>query len=169
MGSLQMAFPHPVDADVEQGLLEILKREVASAVSMYVDTVRAFQEAYGPQALEILWVRRLQAAIDAAARQGAAASDRGLRGYCRALEEGCRGSQEWEKLEDSESRQAYRFTRCLWAEVFVPLGAADIGLWICEADGPAAAAFDPRIRFTRTQTLMQGHEYCDHVYYIEQA
>jgi hypothetical protein len=158
-----------VDADVEQGLLEILKRKVASSLSMYVDTVRAFQQAYGPQALEILRARRLQAAIDAAARGGAAAGDRGLGSYCRALEQGCRGSHEWEKLEDSESWQAYRFTRCLWAEVFVSLGAADIGYWICEADGPAAAAFDPRIRFTRTQTLMQGHECCDHVYHIEQA
>jgi hypothetical protein len=91
MGSLQMAFPHPVDADVEQGLLEILKRKVASSLSMYVDTVRAFQQAYGPQALDILRARRLQ------------------------------------------------------------------------------AAFGPRIRFTRTQTLMQGHEYCNHVYNIEQA
>jgi len=169
MGSLQMAFPHPVDAEIEQIVLEILHRKAVGALSMYVDAVRAFQQAYGPKALEIMRARRLQSSIDAAARAGATAADRSLRGYCTALEQGCRGSQEWEKLEDTETRQAYRFTRCLWADVFVPLGAADIGFWICEADGPAAAAFNPRIRFRRTQTLMEGHPYCDHVYYTEEA
>jgi len=169
MGSLQMAFPHPVDAEIEQIVLGILNKKVASALSMYVDTIRAIQQAYGQQAVDALRARHLQGAIDWGMRAGATAGDRSLRGYCRALEQGCRGSQEWEKLEDTESRQAYRFTHCLWADVFVPLGAADIGFWICEADGPAAAAFNPRIRFRRTQTLMQGHPYCDHVYYTEGA
>ena len=47
------------------------------------------------------------------------------------------------------------------------LGAEDIGVWICAADGPIAAAFNPRIRFQRTQTLMEGNDCCDHVYYID--
>jgi len=47
------------------------------------------------------------------------------------------------------------------------LGAEDIGVWICEADGPIAAAFNPRIRFQRTKTLMEGNDCCDHVYYID--
>ena len=169
MGSLQMALPHPIDPELEQVLWDIQKRKVASAVYMFVDAVRAAQQVYGPQALEVMWAHRLQGAIDGAAREGGKARERSLRGYCRALEEGCRGSQEWEKLEDSDTRQAYRFTRCLWAEVFASLDAADIGFWICAADGPAAAAFDPRIRFQRTQTLMQGHAYCDHVYYTDEA
>jgi HPt (histidine-containing phosphotransfer) domain-containing protein len=169
MGSLQLAFPQRVDAEIEQIMLEILSRKAAGTPSMYVDAVRAFQQVCGPEALEIMRARRLQSSIDAAAKAGAMASDRSLRSYCRALEQGCRGSQEWEKLEDTESRQAYRFTHCLWADVLISMGAADIGLWICEADGPAAAAFNPRIRFRRTQTLMQGHPYCDHVYYTEQA
>ena len=99
--------------------------------------------------------------------QPTTSGDNSLRAYCQALEAGCRSSHEWEK-EDTETRQAYRFTRCLWAEVYRELDAADIGFWICEGDGPAAAAFNPAIRLSRTKTLMEGDDCCDHVYYVEE-
>ena len=51
----------------------------------------------------------------------------------------------------------------MWADIFRSLGAEDIGLWICEGDGPAAAAFNPAIRLKRTKTLMEGDDCCDHV------
>lgn len=161
MGSLQGALPEPVSAEVEEKLLEILKRKMKGAVSLQVQAVRAVEREYGPEGREAL--RRDMARRASSPRDTGA--DNSLRAFCTALEEGCRGSHEWEKLADSDTCQAYRFTRCMWAEIYRELGAADIGFWICEGDGPAAAAFNPEIRFRRTKTLMEGDDCCDHVYY----
>jgi len=153
---------------VDQEFAEVLRRKVAGAVALYVDAVRAAEEKYGVEAREAILQYHLSRSVAANRRRGQEAEDNSLRAFCRALEEGCRGSHEWEKLEDTDTRQAYRFTRCLWAEVFRSLDAADIGLAICEGDGPAAAAFNPEIRFHRTKTLMEGDDCCDHVYYTEE-
>ena len=168
MGTLQQALPHPVDAETEQRVLEILKRKMTGAVSKYVDTIRAIQETYGPEAVEIVREHQNRATIAKPSERGTQAADNSLGAFCTALEHGCRGSHEWEKIKDSESRQAYRFTRCMMADIYRSLGAEDIGIWICEGDGPAAAAFNPRIRFQRTKTLMEGDDCCDHVFFVEE-
>jgi hypothetical protein len=165
MGSLQLGLPHPVDAETEEQFLKILKRKMTGAVSTLVDAVRAIEERYGPSAVEAIREQRLRVRVERAAQGGAEAADNSLRAFCAALEEGCRGSHEWQKIEDTDDRQAYRFTRCMWAEIFCSLDAEEIGFWLCEADGPVAAAFNPRIRFRRTRTLMEGDDYCDHVFY----
>lgn len=168
MGSLQDALPCRVDEEVEARFLEILRRKMAGAVSLHVATVRAVEESHGPEAVEALRRSQLRRAVERAGESGRA-SPTDLRGFCRALEEGCRGSHEWVKLEDGERRQAYRFTRCMWADIYRSLDAADIGFWICEGDGPVAAAINPSIHFERTKTLMQGDDCCDHVYYVDEG
>lgn len=165
MGTVQDLLPQPVDQATERAIDELLRRKVTEAVSLFVLAVRAAQAVYGPEAAERMRAQMLQTRIAAAAERGAAAEDRSLRGYCQAMDRGCLGSHEWQKVEDSDSRQEYRYTRCLWAEAYRALGAADLGLWICESDGPVVSAFNPRIRFQRTRTLMAGDECCDHVYY----
>lgn len=167
MGSLQEALPRPVDADVEREFLAILRRKLAGAVGLYVNAIRAFQQAYGPDAREAIREYQRQKPVDGSAGRGSLAADNSLVAFCRALERACRGSHEWEKLEDTPARQAYRFTSCMWADIFRSLGAEDIGFWICEGDGPAAAAFNPAIRFKRTKTLMEGDDCCDHLYHVE--
>jgi hypothetical protein len=136
---------------------------------MYVDAVRALEEACGEAAVEALRQERLEKAVRAAAERGRQAPDTSLRAYCAELERGCRGSHRWEKVEDNETRQGYLFERCLWAEVFRSLDASDIGYWICQGDGPVATAFNPQIHFQRTKTLMEGHDCCDHVYFVRES
>jgi len=155
------------DGDAERACQEILGRKMTSAVSMYVEALRAIEQLYGLAAVGAVQEHQMRKWVAAAAERRELAEETSLRAYCGSLEEGCRGSHLWEKLEESETRQAYRFTRCLWAELFRSLNAEDIGVWICEADGPVAAAFNPGIRFQRTKTLMEGDDCCDHIYYVE--
>jgi hypothetical protein len=159
-------FPR-ISSTTEQRVLEIIRAKAAGGVGMFVSAVRVAEQSYGQEAREMIRVRQTEEAVRRAAALGAATSDSSLRAYCRALEQACCGTHEWEKLEDSETRQAYRFGRCAWAEIFRSLAAEDIGIWICECDGPAAAAFNPAVRFRRTKTLMAGDDCCDHVYYTE--
>ena len=61
-----------------------------------------------------------------------------------------------------------KITECLWAKTFRDAGAADIGYaCCCQPDQAAALAFNPKMKFTRTQTLMQGAPFCNHRYELE--
>ena len=88
-GSLQRALPHPLphhmDAETEQRFLEILERKITSAVSMYVEAVRAIQEVCGSEAWETLRGQQKRTRIRMAAERGAQ--------LCRGAEvQGCRGA-----------------------------------------------------------------------------
>lgn len=165
MSTLQELVEQSLEPETEEAVQELLRRKVAGAVSMYIETVRAVEQRWGPEAKEALRRRLEERTVRANRARGRADSDNSLRAFCTALEAGCRGSHEWEKVADDDTRQAYRFTRCLWAEVFRELDAADIGVWICRNDGPTAAAYNPAIRFERTKTLMEGDDCCDHIYF----
>ena len=164
MGSLQGLLPEPVPADVEERFQEVLQRKMSMAVQLYVEAVRTLEAEAGPAAVEALRERQRQRSVRDAAERGRQ-GDNSLRAYCHSLEEGCRGSHEWLSTEDTETRQGYRFSRCMWADVFRALGAADIGAWICESDGPAAAAFNPEIRLHVSKTLMAGDDCCEALFY----
>ena len=61
-----------------------------------------------------------------------------------------------------------RVTRCLWAQTFREAGAADIGYaMVCHPDFLAGPAFNPKIRMTRTKTLMLGDDLCNHRWVVE--
>ena len=61
-----------------------------------------------------------------------------------------------------------RVTRCLFADEMRKLDAADIGFaFYCAYDDGFCQGFNPEIRFTRTKTLMQGDDCCDHTYRLE--
>jgi hypothetical protein len=69
-------------------------------------------------------------------------------------------------VKDTESELGLHITECLYAEVFKELEAEDIGyLVVCNPDHAYASACNPCVKLRRSKTLMQGDEYCDHVWY----
>lgn len=58
--------------------------------------------------------------------------------------------------------------RCRYAEMYREMGLGDIGhLLSCNRDGAFCQGYDPAIKLTRTQTLMQGASHCDFRYRYE--
>lgn len=58
--------------------------------------------------------------------------------------------------------------RCRYAEMYRDMGLGDIGhLLSCNRDGAFCEGYDPAIKFSRTQTLMQGATHCDFRYRYE--
>ena len=58
--------------------------------------------------------------------------------------------------------------RCRYSEMYREMGLGDIGhLLSCNRDGAFCEGYDPAIKFTRTQTLMQGASHCDFRYRYE--
>lgn len=168
MGSLNKILPKALDKETEDIALDKIKSEMTSAISLYINAIRAIEEEYSKEAVEKIHQNQMRRTVELGKELRSSVKDNRLKAFCYRMEQSCAGTHEWEKLEDTETRQAYRFTRCMWAEIYRSLDAEDIGFWICEGDGPAAAAFNPEIKFKRTKTLMDGDEYCDHVFYIEE-
>ncbi len=71
-------------------------------------------------------------------------------------------------VEETDKAAEARITECLWAKTFREMDAADIGYAaICYPDFAAAPAFNPKMKLTRTKTLMQGHDCCNHRWVME--
>ncbi len=68
-----------------------------------------------------------------------------------------------EIVEDTPHAFELKVTECLWAKTFREIGAGDIGyLLLCHTDYADCQGFNPRITLTRSKTLMQGDDCCDH-------
>jgi hypothetical protein len=55
----------------------------------------------------------------------------------------------------------------MWAEIFHELGEPELGLILCASDEPAVKSYNPELAFTRTKTLMDSDELCDHIFYTK--
>jgi hypothetical protein len=74
----------------------------------------------------------------------------------------------WQMVEETERAVEIKVTECLWAKTFRHAGAGDIGYAaICYSDFASAPAFNPKMKMTRTKTLMQGHDCCNHRWTLE--
>ncbi len=71
----------------------------------------------------------------------------------------------YEIVEDSDEKLEFKITECLWAKILNDLNEAEQGYRIyCKPDFMMARTFHPKVKLTRTKTLMQGKEYCNHTY-----
>jgi hypothetical protein len=71
-----------------------------------------------------------------------------------------------QSIEDTPRSYEMKVTECLWAQTFREANAGDIGFAsICYGDEAMAAAFDQRLKFIRTKTLMKGDDCC-HFRYV---
>jgi len=73
-------------------------------------------------------------------------------------------------LEDHPTRLAYKVTRCFLAEEVAKFGQSRLGFaFYCAWDVGFCQGLNPRITFTRTQTLMAGDPCCNHAYQLPAA
>jgi hypothetical protein len=72
------------------------------------------------------------------------------------------GALEIELIEASAERLDFNVVRCRYAEMYRALGLADLGASLsCQRDFSLVQGFNPEIRLTRTQTIMEGAPFCD--------
>jgi hypothetical protein len=67
----------------------------------------------------------------------------------------------------AQSQDTYEIdvTGCRYAQFYKELGEPELGfLLVCSLDFPFAEGFDPDIKLTRTQTIMQGATHCNFRY-----
>lgn len=155
-----------VKMDKSEDIKKIQEQADSHARSL-VAIVRAVERKYGEEgknAVKEAWLEEVY--YRPWKKIGESVKKNDVQTLAKLIEEGCFGTHEWERVVDEPNRVAYKFTKCRWAEIFKELGATDIGKWFCDSDPVYVKAFNPNIKFKRTKTLMDGCEYCDHVFYI---
>lgn len=77
------------------------------------------------------------------------------------------GALETEVVEQTETTYAYKVNRCRYAEMYRDMGMAEIGFLLsCNRDGTFCEGYDPSLKLSRKQTLMQGASHCDFHYQV---
>jgi hypothetical protein len=111
--------------------------------------------------------------VEIARRQGAelaqAMGGDSLSKFRESLVHWTRGKAlEVEVVEEGENALAFNVTRCRYAEMYRDMGIPRLGPALsCSRDFALIEGFNPRIRLTRTQTLMEGAPFCDFRYRLE--
>ena len=77
-------------------------------------------------------------------------------------------AMQMEVLEQDEWRFSFNVTRCRYAEMYRALGIPELGAILsCNRDQALIEWFNPQIKLTRTQTIMEGAAFCDFRYVWE--
>lgn len=77
---------------------------------------------------------------------------------------------EIETLHAGPDRLDFNVTRCRYAEMYREMGLGRIGhLLSCNRDGDFCIGYNPAMRLTRTQTIMQGADHCDFRYALTEG
>jgi GTP cyclohydrolase II len=71
-------------------------------------------------------------------------------------------SIQTELLKLTRKKYAYNVFRCRYAEMYYHLGIPELGRMLsCDRDFALIEGFNPHIKLTRTQTIMEGADICD--------
>ncbi|MFC1563988.1 L-2-amino-thiazoline-4-carboxylic acid hydrolase [candidate division KSB1 bacterium] len=89
------------------------------------------------------------------------------------IEHYLKGMELWSKddayesqiLEHTETKLSINITRCRYVEMYEEKGLKDLGFTLsCGRDFALMEGFNPEVKMTRTQTIMQGADHCDFRY-----
>lgn len=145
----------------------LLRREIEARI--VGPLVQAFIKEFGEEkALAIV-----RETIETLARKSG--KDLSARIGGNGLEEFEKGLELWtrdnaleiEVLERSDTRFSFNVTRCRYAEMYEEIGIPQLGKVLsCARDFAMIEGFNSGIQLTRTQTIMEGADYCDFRYQI---
>jgi hypothetical protein len=78
------------------------------------------------------------------------------------------GALEVEPIEQTDEIFSFNVTRCRYAELYEKLGILELGTSLsCARDFALIKGFSPNITLKRTQTLMEGADFCDFRYQVQ--
>jgi predicted hydrocarbon binding protein len=143
----------------------LARREIEARILSPV--IKAFVKEVGKERA----LRIVEPIIQSLAREGGANLAKLLGG--NTLEHFAKGMSFWtleealtlDLREQNPKRFFFNVTRCRYADMYKELGVPELGnLLSCGRDKALIEGFNPKIKFTRTQTIMEGASYCDFRY-----
>jgi len=65
-------------------------------------------------------------------------------------------------LEETTQKFCFNVTRCKYVEMYEKMGIRDLGFCLsCSRDAAFIEGFNPKMKLSRTQTIMEGATHCD--------
>jgi hypothetical protein len=159
-GGDSMSAQMPPDNLNEIGVLK--RREIEARILMPV--LSALGDEFGRERVFEI-ARRI--IVDVAREQGRALAERmggdSLGHFATALEDWKKGdAYRMDVLEQNDQKLSFNVTRCRYAEMYRALGIPEVGaLLSCNRDFALVEGFNPDVKLTRTQTVMEGASHCD--------
>jgi predicted hydrocarbon binding protein len=156
----------PMPADELNAKLGVLTRREVEA-RILIPVINALGDSFGRD--EVLAIVR-DTIVNIARDQGAALSQQmggdSLKNFVDSLAYWTRDQAlEIDVIEESDDLLSFNVTRCRYAELYESLGIREIGTsFSCTRDFALIEGFNPDILLERTQTIMEGAEYCDFRY-----
>jgi hypothetical protein len=149
------------------GMLERRRLEAKLLAHVYA----TLSESFGKEtAARIVGESVRRAAVEQGAEMAAALGGKtSLQTFIDAQELWTRGGALAVEIDEaSTSRFAFKGTRCEYARMYREMGLGEIGhLLSCQRDGTFCEGYDPKLKLSRTQTIMQGASHCDFEYTYE--
>jgi len=69
-----------------------------------------------------------------------------MHAFCDRLNRGCAGTHQWAHFSEEPNRVAYRYSRCMWAEVFPELGEPELRYTNLLPCYPFPSRFSPTLK-----------------------
>jgi|GEM_PF-1214438 len=160
---LGQKVPKITDPVTSGDCLALLRAEAQQRASLFKKLIRL----YGSSILEV--VREHSIADSRLMFERADLPRRDLMGLKETFWSTGAGIIDFEPVLFSETELKFRVTRCLFAEEMIKAQAQEIGYaFYCAKDWGSCQGFNPKIAFSRTQTLMLGQNCCDHTYTLNE-
>ena len=147
----------------------IVRREIEALIASPL--IEAFSEEFGKEASEVVTKKVIgKLALEAGKMLKMFAGGDTMEHLQRALplfSQG--GALEFDIVEATESKAAVNVTRCKYAEMYKEHGLEKFGYLLgCGRDFALMEGFNSKIKFTRTQTIMEGARFCDFRFELEE-
>ena len=145
----------------------LVRREIEAR--MAGPLIRAFTEELGEEKTLSIVKNTIEKLAQEAGRDLAEwVGGNGLVEFEKGLELWTRDNAlEIEVLERSDTRFYMNVTKCRYAEMYKELGVPELGKVLsCARDFALIEGYNPDITLTRTQTIMEGAEFCDFRYQV---
>jgi hypothetical protein len=165
-GCLNEILPEPVSSENEKAIQDLIKRKMKVSLALAVEVLHAMENHFGPEARDVL--RQMMKDQEFLPRAEVGDPETDLKALCTMIDYFDVGSHQWQRVIETSSTVGYRYTRCLFAEIFLELGEPALGMVLCAGDEPWVRSFNPRLGLCRTQTLMEGDEVCDPIFYVKE-
>jgi predicted ArsR family transcriptional regulator len=162
--STDMSKNRPTNEDKRRQFIQQLSRELSRTASL----LEPLRERFGDEVVEVVRDavrnRTLHAFREVAERE----ESNQIEDLYRVLWEPMNDAGMEYTTEEKDGGLRFRCTRCVFHDAAKELGLEEWALHLyCSTDPHIAAGFNPRMGFKRTKTLMEGHDCCDHFYYMK--
>ncbi len=151
--------------------LSLLERRRIEA-GVLVPVIRAMQAEFGEDRVNEVVGKTIRDIAFAQGQEAAHSADfDSMRAVSARFQNGVlrEGSLIVDVVEDDARAFGFNVTRCKFMEMYEDMGARDLGFLLsCNRDFAMFEGMAPHLAFDRTQTRMQGADFCDFRYRLHE-